>query len=68
MYILPKSDLHELSQFMRRLGHSAVMGRKKRDWQDMDYVLTWFDRKKTNVRKAYRQYVQDGIEEGRRVS
>ena len=47
-------------------GHSAVMGRKKRDWQDVDYVLSWFGRKKPNARKAYRQYVLDGIKQGHR--
>ena len=47
-------------------GHSAIMGRKKRVWQDVYYVLAWFGKKKTSARKTYRQYVQDGIEEGRR--
>ena len=47
-------------------GHSAVMGRKKVEWQEIDYVLSWFGKKKTIARKAYRRYVQDGIEDGRR--
>ena len=47
-------------------GHSAVMGQRKRDWQEVDYVLSWFGKKKTNARKVYRKYIQDGIEEGRR--
>jgi len=47
-------------------GHSALMGRKERDWQEVDYVLSWFGKTQTTARKAYRQYVQDGIEEGRR--
>ena len=47
-------------------GHSALMGRKERDWQEVDYVLSWFGKTQATARKNYRQYVQDGIEEGRR--
>jgi REP element-mobilizing transposase RayT len=47
-------------------GHSAIMGWKERDWQDVDYVLSWFGKTNANARKIYRQYVRDGIEEGRR--
>ncbi len=47
-------------------GHSAIVGWKKRDWQEVDYVLSWFGKKKSNAMKGYRQYVNDGIEEGRR--
>lgn len=47
-------------------GHSAVMGQKKWGWQEVDYVLSGFGKKKAAARKAYRKYVQDGIEEGRR--
>ena len=47
-------------------GHSAVMGRKKVEWQEINYVLSWFGKKKTIAKKAYRRYVQDGIEDGRR--
>jgi putative transposase len=47
-------------------GHSAIMGRKKVEWQEIDYVLSWFGKRKTIARKAYLQYVKDGIEDGRR--
>jgi len=47
-------------------GHSAIMGRKKREWQDIDYVLSWFGKNGDNARKIYRKYVKEGIEEGRR--
>ena len=47
-------------------GHSAIMGRKKREWQDRNYVLSWFGKKKLDAKKAYRKYVKEGIEEGRR--
>jgi putative transposase len=47
-------------------GHSAVMGRKRREWQDSNYVLAWFGKREAESRKAYRQYVKEGIDEGRR--
>jgi len=47
-------------------GHSVIMGKKKRDWQDRDYVLGWFGRKEAESKRLYRQYVKKGIIEGRR--
>ncbi|MBW2143702.1 MAG: transposase [Deltaproteobacteria bacterium] len=47
-------------------GHSVIMGRKKREWQDRNYVLLWFGKRETDAKKAYRQYVRERIEEGRR--
>lgn len=47
-------------------GHSALMGNKKREWQDVDYVLSWFGKTRTAARKKYRVYVREGIEEGKR--
>lgn len=47
-------------------GHSVVIGRKRREWQDRDYVLSWFGRQEGEARKAYRTYVKEGIEDGRR--
>jgi len=47
-------------------GHSAVMGRTKRDWQDRDYVLSWFGKREGEARRAYRKYMGEGIIQGRR--
>jgi len=47
-------------------GHSVIMGRKKREWQDRNYVLLWFGKRETDAKKAYRHYVRERIEEGRR--
>jgi putative transposase len=47
-------------------GHSVIMGRKRHEWQDRDYVLSWFVRLKAEATKAYRLYVAEGIEDGRR--
>ena len=47
-------------------GHSVIMDRRKAEWQDADYVLSWFGQDISAGSKAYRRYVQDGIEEGHR--
>lgn len=47
-------------------GHSVIMGRFKNEWQDRDYVLSWFGKKQGEAKKAYRQYIQKGIAEGSR--
>jgi REP element-mobilizing transposase RayT len=58
-------DLSELDRY-RWGGHSVVMGRIKHKWQNRDYILGLFGRKETDAKKAYRRFVKDGIEEGRR--
>ena len=47
-------------------GHSALMGRVKRPWQDVDYVLRSFGKRIWNARREYLAYVEAGIEQGRR--
>ncbi len=47
-------------------GHSAIMGKVKCDWQHRDYVLRWFGKKEGAAQKAYRNYVEKGIDHGRR--
>jgi REP element-mobilizing transposase RayT len=47
-------------------GHSALMGKVKREFQDTDYVLRLFGKKLPAARKAYRAYVEKGIAQGRR--
>jgi putative transposase len=47
-------------------GQSVILGYTKREWQDADYVLGLFDRKRYQARRGYRQFVQEGIEQGRR--
>jgi hypothetical protein len=47
-------------------GHSAVMGKKKRAWQDVDYVLYCFGATIRSGRREYRAYVEAGAEQGRR--
>ena len=47
-------------------GHSVLMGRYKNDWQDRDYVLRRFGKRVKAARGAYRKYVLEGVEQGRR--
>ena len=58
-------DLKELSKYPYS-GHSAIMGKRIRDFQDVDYVLRLFGDKVTKARRNYREYVQKKIELGRR--
>jgi REP element-mobilizing transposase RayT len=46
-------------------GHSALVGKVKRGWQNTEYVLSFFD-SFDNSRKNYSRYVKKGIDQGRR--
>ena len=60
------SDLKVLAKYPYS-GHSAIMGRQKRDFQDVDYVLGLFGDKQAEARRNYRQYVGKRVELGRRT-
>ena len=47
-------------------GHSVLTGRKKQDWHDTKYVLSYFGKKLPESRKGYFSYVKKGIAQGRR--
>ena len=47
-------------------GHSALMGKVSRDFQDIEYVLALFGKKVAPARKKYRAYLAKGVEMGRR--
>ena len=47
-------------------GHSVLMGRIKREFQDRDYVLKWFGTTEGDAKRAYRKFVKSGIGQGRR--
>ena len=59
------SDVGELNGYPY-CGHSALMGRRKRPWQDVEYVLGFFGETAGAARKAYVEYVEEGVEQGRR--
>ena len=58
-------NLADLDQYLWS-GHSVLIGKKKNDWQNRNYVLKWFGRRKREAIKAYRDYVKKGIDKGHR--
>jgi REP element-mobilizing transposase RayT len=58
-------DLKELDSYSY-CGHSVLTGKRKREWQEMEYVLGYFGKKTGSARKKYRVYVEGGISLGRR--
>ncbi len=58
-------DLKELDRYAYS-GHSALIGKKKRGWQDVEYVLGFFGRRAAEARKGYKSYVKKGQLLGRR--
>jgi putative transposase len=59
------SDLRALGKY-RYGGHSVLMGQYKKEWQDADYILGFYDRQRLTSRRRYRQYIEKGIADGRR--
>lgn len=49
-----------------RCGHSALMGKLRREWQDTDYVLRLFGSRLRTARGAYERFVVEGVDQGRR--
>jgi putative transposase len=47
-------------------GHSVLMGKIKMDWQETAGVLGFFGEKTGSARRAYKEYVEKGIGQGRR--
>ena len=46
-------------------GHSAILGKVERNWQDTEYVLSYFGNKRV-CRKNYYKYIKEGLDLGRR--
>jgi putative transposase len=47
-------------------GHSTVIGKKERSWQEVNYVLGYFGTTSRTARKAYLSYMDSGLTQGRR--
>lgn len=47
-------------------GHSAIVGKVDRDWQERDYILNLFGDVLPEARRGYLQYVEDGVAKGKR--
>jgi REP element-mobilizing transposase RayT len=58
-------DLDELGRYPF-CGHSVIMGKMKKPWQDTEGVLGMFGKNLREARRAYRLFVEQGIAEGRR--
>jgi len=58
-------ELGELSSYPYS-GHSVLMGRKKRAWQDRNYVLGYFATAEKEARRKYFSFVSKGVEKGSR--
>lgn len=48
-------------------GHSVLMGKEKRAWQDCGYVLGYFGNTVRKARKAYVSYMEAGVGQGKRA-
>jgi REP element-mobilizing transposase RayT len=47
-------------------GHSAIIGKTKREWQNVEDVLKLFGKTISSSRKKYQSFVEKGVAEGRR--
>ena len=45
-------------------GHSVLMGKMKRDWQDRNYVLRYFGTTERHAKHQYLSFVAEGPKEG----
>ncbi len=59
------SGIGELNRY-KYCGHSVLVGKRKCDWQDTSYVLSYFGKRIGDARRRYLSYVEAGIDEGRR--
>ncbi len=48
-------------------GHGVILGHRKNDWQDVNYILGLFGDKPASARRRYSGFVRKGISEGRRM-
>jgi putative transposase len=58
-------DLKTLGEYPY-CGHSVLMGKNERSWQDTRYVLSYFGGRIKEARDHYLSYVLAGIDQGRR--
>jgi len=58
------SDLKALDGFSW-CGHSVLMGKSEQSWQSLDYVYRLFSNRKKEARKKYREFLNNGISEGK---
>ena len=59
------SSLSELNRYAY-CGHSVLMGKKRRQWQDVAYVLGYFGDTHRRARREYYSYMEAGLGQGHR--
>jgi putative transposase len=58
-------DINELDEY-KYAGHSAIVGKAARRWQDTNEVLGRFGAKRRTAIRLYREFVAAGVEQGQR--
>ena len=58
-------DIKELDRY-NYCGHSVLTGKKRLEWQDVEYVLSYFGKSVGKARKEYKTYIKEGVVLGRR--
>ena len=59
------SDLKKLERYAY-CGHGVLMGYHRNDWQSVDEVLKLFGKNLFLARRRYREFVKNGVNQGRR--
>jgi len=58
-------SMDELDQYPWS-GHRTLIGKEKNNWQERDYVLQQFHEKEGKAIRAYRKFMEEGKDQGRR--
>lgn len=58
-------SMEELDQYPWS-GHRVLLGKGKNDWQEREYVLQQFHEKEGKALRAYRRFMEEGKDQGRR--
>jgi len=58
--------MRELAAY-RWTGHAVILGRVKREWQDVDSVLGYFGKRRKEAMRKYEKYVAEGVSMGKRL-
>jgi len=48
-------------------GHSVLIGKRKNNWQEREYVLRQFSEERGRAIRAYRKFIDEGKDQGRRM-
>lgn len=59
------SSMHQLDRY-GYCGHGILLGKRKNDWQNANYVLQLFGKRISVSRRHYREFIKNGIAMGRR--